>query len=532
MRIARSSRVRRIAVCSLAGSVAAAVAFGGSAVTQAKSVSSQPLVVDTSFVLQTLDPEASHDPTSLMADKAMYDTLLTQGSKGVTTSLATKWTESKNAKKFEFTLRKGVKFADGTPLTSADVVFSIDRLINLKTPISSAVTGWKVKAKGPRGVVITTSVPNPAVPEVLTMPTLGVLNSKLVEQHGGSDAKDASKTDKAASFFNTASAGSGPYELSSYTPNSQVTLKANPNYWGPKPTFKTVVIRNMTAPTQLLNVQRGANEVATDLSNAQATTLQSNKNLQVHITPSPFTFFLALNTDPSVSAVAANPHIVQAIHDALDYRSMLRSAGPGSIRAAGVIPQGIAGWLPPKDAAPTNIQKAKQEVAASGISDPSITLSYPSGLTVAGVEFSTVSQIVQADLAKVGITVQIQGLPVNTFLTQYEAGKLAMNQVYWFINYPDPSNADSFAPGGAYSTRLNWNAGANPAITKVVNKASRTINASAKAKLWQKFQNMLNKSGPYIPEFQPAEAVVASANLTHVALNSVWTMDVAAIRSR
>ena len=524
---------RRILAFVVSGASAAIVVFGMSAgSSQAKSVTNQPLVIDTSFVLQSLDPEATHDPTSLMADKAMYDTLLTQGKKGVAPSVASKWTESKNAETFKFTLRKNVRFANGTPLTSADVVFSIERLQNLKVSISGAVTGWSVEALGPYGVVITTTTPNPAVPEILTMPTLAVLNSKLVEANGGTDASNASTADKAATFFNSESAGSGPYVLSSYVPNSQVTLTANPLYWGPKPTFKTVVIRNMLAPVQLLNVQRGADEAAIDLSNAQASTLKSNKRLQVHISPSPNTFFLDLNQSAAVSPVAANPHIQQAIRYALNYKSMLQAAGAGSIQAAGVIPQGIVGSLPPKDAVKTNLTKAKAEVAASGISNPSVTLSYPSGLTINGVDFSTISQIVQADLAQVGITVQIQGLPVATFLTDYEGGKLAMNQVYWFINYPDPSNALSFAPGGNYSLRINWPPSANPTIGNLATKAATTINTAAKAKLWQQFQTDLNNGSPYVPEFQPAQAVVGSANLTNLALNSVWTMDVAAIGSR
>jgi peptide/nickel transport system substrate-binding protein len=106
-----------------------------------------------------------------------------------------------------------------------------------------------------------------------------------------------------------------------------------------------------------------------------------------------------------------------------------------------------------------------------------------------------------------------------------------MNQVYWFINYPDPSNALSFAPGGNYSLRINWAPTNAPAIFSLANKAAATIPTAAKAKLWQQFQTDLNNGSPYVPEFQPAQAVVGSSNLTNVALNSVWTMDVAAIGS-
>src|SRR6202012_3788296 len=103
---------------------------------------------------------------------------------------------------------------------------------------------------------------------------LGIVNSKLVKAHGGSDAKNAAKADTAESFLNTTSAGSGPYTLKSYDVTSQVVLQANPSYWGPKPKFSTVIVRNVSAPAQLLDVQRGTNEIALDLSPSQAQSLK------------------------------------------------------------------------------------------------------------------------------------------------------------------------------------------------------------------------------------------------------------------
>src|ERR1700731_5496450 len=98
------------------------------------SPGSSSLVVETSFVLKTLDPARMFEPTGLMIDHVLYDTLLTYKGSDVTTpvpDLATSYTASPDAKTYTFTLRQGVKFANGDPVTAADVVFSLMRTKNI-----------------------------------------------------------------------------------------------------------------------------------------------------------------------------------------------------------------------------------------------------------------------------------------------------------------------------------------------------------------------------------------------------------------
>ena len=109
------------------------------------------LVVDTSFVVQTIDPGRMFEPTSQIAVKAAYDTLLTFRGPGTKPHpwLARSWKVSKDAKTFTFNLRRDVRFSDGTPLTSADVVFSYRRVINLKGSPSFLLANVRVSAPTP-----------------------------------------------------------------------------------------------------------------------------------------------------------------------------------------------------------------------------------------------------------------------------------------------------------------------------------------------------------------------------------------------
>src|SRR4030095_4541966 len=128
--------------------------------------------------------------------------------------LVQSWTASRDAKTFVFNLRRNVHFADGTPLTAADAVFSFNRLINLKGNPAVLLHGVTVSARGKYTVVLRSKTPNAALPSILTNTSLGIVNSKLVRRHGGTAAVGADKNDKAEQWLNSGAdrkSGSGPY---------------------------------------------------------------------------------------------------------------------------------------------------------------------------------------------------------------------------------------------------------------------------------------------------------------------------------
>jgi peptide/nickel transport system substrate-binding protein len=526
-------RSRRAAFAATAAAVLAVAGLVAATTTAGAAAADGTLVIDNSFVIKTADPQRGFDPTSSIVDHAVYDTLLTFKGSGTTPVpwLATSFKATNGAKTFTFKLRHDVKFSDGTPLTSADVVFSYRRLVNLKASGSFLLANVTVSAPDKYTVVLHSSVPNPALTRIITNPALGIVNSAAVKAHGGTDAKNADKADQAEKYLDSNSQGSGPYVISQYSTDQQIVLKANPGFWGPKPSFQTVVLRNMTAPVQLLNVQRGSNEIALDLSSLQAASLRG-KNVNVDISPSPNLFNIDVNMDPKISPVTANPHIRKAIRYALDYNAFAAFGGPGSVQSAGMVPSVFLGALPKSAAYHRNVAKAKAEVKASGISKPTITMTYPAGLTINGIDFGTLAQKTKSNLADAGITVNLQGLPVNAMLTQYAAGKDQMTQSYWGPDYPDPNDYQVFLPGGVAAKRVNWNAGADPALEALGKKALQTTDDNARASLYRQIQRKLNVDSPFIPLFQPSQAIVSSKNLTHAVLNFTWLIDLRSVGTR
>ena len=214
-----------IAATLLAGlSALTACGAANSGTQAASSASSGTLVVNSAYVFTSKDADPARggvDFTAVPVFHAMYDTLLTFANNDYTKpapSLATGYTVSDNGKTFTFTLRKGVDFSNGDPLTATDVVFSFLRLQNIEDTPSYLMDGvTSVTAPNSSTVVMTTATPDPALPYVITNPAMGITDAKQLEAHGGTDAADAAKTDTATAWLDGHSVGTGPYVLKSFS---------------------------------------------------------------------------------------------------------------------------------------------------------------------------------------------------------------------------------------------------------------------------------------------------------------------------
>ncbi|KAB8194457.1 ABC transporter substrate-binding protein [Nonomuraea phyllanthi] len=509
----------------LAGALAlAACGSGGSQSPAASGGGGKTLVIDTSFDLKTADPGRTYEPTGLIIDKAVYETLLTFDGSDVTKpvpALAESYELSEDGKTLTLKLKSGATFADGSPVTADDVVFSLTRVRDMKGTPSFLLDGVEVEKTDDSTVTLTSKAPNPALPYILPNPALGIINSKLAKQHGAT----ADAQDKAEQYLNSSSAGSGPYQIESFNVSSQVTLKANPKYYGTKPAYDKVVIRNVEAATQKLNVQRGDSQIALNLSGDQVTGMPAT--LQVKKTASANVIFLLANQDSGVSKTTTNPKFVEAVRKGVDYAGLLELAGEGSTQAPGVIPSQLLGALPASAAPKRDVEGAKAALAASGLANPTVKLEYPSELTVNGLSFQPLAERIQANLKEVGITVDLQPAPVTTALDNYRNGKEEMGLWYWGPDYPDPSDYLLFLPGKTVGLRAGWKAGAAKDIEAAGDEAAAAVGDDARTAAYVDLQNKLNASGPFVPLIQPGQNIVTAASVTGLEYHPVWTVDVA-----
>jgi peptide/nickel transport system substrate-binding protein len=502
----------------LAG-IAAAVAVAAS-LTAAGAVAQRgadhSLVVDTAMVIKTLDPAQVQEPTGAIILHQLYETLLTyRGSdtKTLVPALAQSYQVQNNARRFVFHLRPGVKFSDGTPLTSADVLYSLQRLKNIAAPNSFAMAGMNIHAPNASTVVFTTPTPNPAFPSIVTFEAMSIMNSKLLKANGGDISANAAKNDKATGYLNTHGIGTGAYTLTSIDPASQVVLTANQSYWRTKPYFTRVVLVNVPPVQQRLNVASGDAQLATDVSGHLLDGLP--KDLTVRGSIPDRVFCLEMHVDPAASSITSNPNFRNAVRYALDYKGLVQIAGFPSQPLAAMIPTSSPGALPVKEGAQTDLAKARAELAKSGLSSPKLTLAYIS-ITFQGFSFDTVAQKIKSDLARVGIDVTLQPMTSPAFITAHNDKKLAFDFFPQKALYADPSTWLVFAPGGSLALRIGYTTERG---TKAVNAAAAAAVAepdlSKRVGVFQAFERaMMASNPPYAPLFATSSVWIGKHGLT------------------
>ncbi|HLW47821.1 MAG TPA: ABC transporter substrate-binding protein [bacterium] len=496
------------------------------------------LIVGGVAQFRTLDPGRTIEVNGMSIEKACYDTLVTFYGEDLRTPrplLATAWRTSGDGRTFTFTLRPGVRFASGNTLTSADVKWSFDRILNLKANTLFLFDGVDgIDAPDPSTVIIRTKAAKPDFIPILSHPGLSVLDSRLLTQNGADAGPDANNRDHAEPYLFQHSAGSGPFVLQSYTPSQDLILVRNPRYWGPAPRLERIVLRHVPDPvTQALQVVRGDLDVASSIGPDQEEPLRRVPSVVVRATPSATTFYVLMNNNPDVGGPFANPKVQQAVRYALDYDGIMKIAGPGAARLAGVIPTLMPGSLPSSEAAKTDLARARALLKESGIADVKGKFQYSSDAIQFGVPTSLIAQKIQSDLARVGIALALDGLPNVTSLTLYRAGKDQFGVWGWAADYPDASDFLVYAPGRVVGKRAGWLPPASPAaqqLAALADRAEAEPDTRKRITLLQQFEHTLAQVGPYVPLFQPAIPFAHRSNVDGVSYNSVWALDLAAIR--
>jgi peptide/nickel transport system substrate-binding protein len=176
-----------------------------------------------------------------------------------------------------------------------------------------------------------------------------------------------------------------------------------------------------------------------------------------------------------------------------------------------------------------DLAKAKSELKASGLDNPTVKLEYPSDISSNGLQFGTLAQKVKSDLTKVGINVELAGTPVATSLNTYRAGTEPLGLWYWGPDYPDPNDYLAFLPGQTVGLRAGWAKGADPSLEALATKAAETVGQD-RAAVFQEIQRKLNTASPFVALMQPPSNLVAAKNLQGLQFNPTWTVDLAALR--
>jgi peptide/nickel transport system substrate-binding protein len=510
--------------------VIAALALAGFATTgAAHAQAKKTFTIGIAENSASLDPARGYEQQTSIVHKAIYNTLVTFPADNVSKivgDLATGWTISDDGLTYTFTLKEGVKFASGNVMTADDVVFSYNRLINIKgNPSSAAGTIASVTAKDAKTVVIKLKAPDPAILAKMVFGAFSVVDAKTVKAQGGTDAADADKTDKAEAWLNANSAGTGAYMLTKWDKNNEMVLVPNPNA-ATKPAFDQIIFKDMPkAATQKAALEAGDVDLALDLSADQIDALSKNPDLTVYQGISPIVFFLLMNHDKAIGGAMSNLMVQKAVRLAIDYKGLVKLAGASAATPGSLIPLGFAGAYTTDQAIKQDVEAAKKLIADSGEKDIKVDLSYPD-FTYQGINIGTLAQKVQSDLKAIGITVNLKGGEVQVALAGYRDGKDAFSLWFWGPDFIDALNYAEFLPGMKVGKRAGWTDANSDAKSKELRDAVlKETDATKRAAIFADIQKYWQESGPFAPLVQPGIQIVYRKDLKGFAYNTQWIID-------
>ena len=495
------------------------------------------IVIDISDTI-TLDPARIAQYTSPMSIEAAYDTLVTMTPGdyiNLKPALATKWARTPDGKGWRFTLREGVKFASGTPMTVEDVKWSFDRVINLKDQPGQYVKHIdRVEIVDKKTIDIILNKPAEPLLTIIAAPEFVVLERKLVEQHGGTAGVNAKDEDKATNWLNGNSAGTGAYVITQWERNSQIQFVRNKHSWrGPAP-FERVVIRHMSdSAAQLLAVGRGDADAAFNLIPEQIATLKGDKNVRIDSLTSLDFVYMALTQEPEFNKALAVKEARQAIGFAIDYDGIKNSLlGGAAVRPAHFLPIGVSGSteaIARQIGFHEDLKKAKELLAKAGYPDGfEFEITYGNA-AVAGVTYQLLAQKIQSDLARVGIKATLAPKDQVNLRTTYSTAK-AQGGVLTFWNPPAAEPALwAAAVVERVAKRVHWTPPDD--IVKLVHDAAEETNPTKQAELWVEWQKRVVDQANHFILFQPIYQIAVRKTIAKLPLTAAgWQLDIHAVK--
>jgi peptide/nickel transport system substrate-binding protein len=456
----------------------------------------------------SLDPVRVAQYSNPLPTHAAYDSLVTftpGDYVNVKPCIATEWAYQPDGKTVRFKLRPDVTFASGNKMTADDVVFSFERVINVKDQPQQYIAQVDHVAKvDDQTIDIVMGDPTAPLLTIIAAPEFVVQEKALVTAHGGTDAPDAKTADKATDWLNGNSAGTGPYRLVGWQRNQQIQMVKNPHWWGGTPGYDRVLIRHMSeSAAQLLALQRGDIDIAFNLIPEQIAGLKQDANVTVMEATSLDFVYLAVveaPANPALQKKAAR----QAIGYAIDYDGIIKDLiGGHALRPVTFLPVGVNGStaeLTKEIGFRQDLDKSKKLLAEAGLPDGfSFQLAYGNA-AIAGVQYENLAQKIQSDLARVGIKAVLAPMDQLNMRTLYLGGKLEASLTFW--NPPAPENwLWSGATINRVAGRVHWTV--PPDVRKLVADAAAERDLAKAAVLYRKYQEVMMDEANHVVLFQP-----------------------------
>ena len=424
----------------------------------------------------------------------------------LTGELAESWEISPDGKKIVFRLREGVKWSDGAPCTSDDVLFTYKKMIDPKTPTAYGEDFKQVtKAYAPDPLTFVAEYDRPYAPALASW-GMHILPKHLLEQY----------PDISRSPLNKKPVGTGPYLFTDWKTGDKTVFDANPDYWDGKPYIARVVTRVIPdSATMFLELKSGKLDLM-NLSPLQYTRQTDTKQFResfkkYQYLSSGYTYLgfrlghpffkdrrvrqaiaFAINKKEIIDGVlfglgeeatgpykpgtwAHNPDVTRYEHDPARAKELLSQAGWDRTDSSGVLIDGKGRRF--EFTVLTNAgNKSREQTAA----------------------------IIQQNLAAVGIRMEIRTVEWAAFINEFVKKRNFDALILGWNITPDPDQYDVWHSSKTGPDELNHVGYASAEADRLLEEGRRTFDKEARKKAYFRFQEILAEDQPLVFLFYPS----------------------------
>jgi peptide/nickel transport system substrate-binding protein len=470
------------------------------------------IVVAVTSGPNSLDPRYGLDDTSQKVHQLIFDGLLRidDGLRFTTEGALAEDLSQPDPTTYVVSLRKGVRFHDGHELTAADVVDTFRTILDpaSRSPHRGAFRGLQsVDARDPHTVVFTLSEPFSSFPTNLVIP-------QIVPAGAG--------TDLAAHPI-----GTGPYRFVRHAPDDRIELTRFDGYWAGDPANQGVVLR--VVPDEVmrgLELRKGTIDVVVnDVSPDILHQLRHDEHLQTTTAPGVDYQYIGVNLgDPALSDV----RVRRALAHAIDRQAIVDHLRRGlATPADGLIPPLARAHEPGLTSYALDPQRARQLLDEAGYPDPDGDGPAPRlrfTLKTSNIEFNRLqAAVVQQDLARVGVALEVRTYEFATLFADVIAGNFQL----YFLQWSGGALADPdilrrvFHSSQAPPAGFNRGRFRSAKVDALLDEAATSLNPARRQAAFAEVQRVLADEVPYISLWHKTNFAIAQRALVGVRLSPI-----------
>lgn len=431
--------------------------------------------------VSSLDPHYLNIAPNINLASHLFDTLVLVDASGkLIPGLATSW-RAVDDTTWEFKLRRGVKFHDGSEMSADDVLFSLDRPATLTAspgPFTS-YTRQIVAKKAIDAYTVQLKTAAPYGPLPLDMSSIFIVSRKA--------AQNATTED-----FNSGRAliGTGPFKFAAFARGDRVEMTRNDQYWGDKPAWDKVSMRIITASApRLAALLAGDVDLIESVPTADLARLKTNPKFTLEQRTSWRTIFWHVDqqarsspfvTDRAGKPLAKNPltdvRVRRAMSKAIDRKALTARTMEGlALPASNIVAPGIFGYNDALKVEAYDPEGAKKLLAEAGYPDGfGLTLHGPNNRYI---NDERIVQTVAQFFSRIGIVTKVQTLPLAVYFTKARTGEFSMALLGWGTLAGDFALRTLAGTPNASTGWGTWNWGrySNPKVDELVKSALSSV---------------------------------------------------------